>query len=32
MRAWLWVVGILAVVGIGVAIYMLRPVEGRRAT
>jgi mono/diheme cytochrome c family protein len=28
MRAWLWVVGILAVVGIGVAIYMLRPVEG----
>ena len=28
MRRWLWIVGVLAVVGIGAAIYLLRPVAG----
>jgi mono/diheme cytochrome c family protein len=28
MRHWVWVLGVLAVVGLGVAVYLLKPVEG----
>ena len=28
MRRWLWVLAVVVIVGVGAAVYLLRPVEG----